>query len=71
MKQHKRRIENLERAMNETIRVIVKRDNEPEQVIVMRKNEPPRQRFNRNPGESATDFLRRAGCASQLANQHL
>lgn len=61
MKQHKRRIENLERAMNETIRVIVKRDTEPEKVLIMRRNEPPHQTYIREPGESTIIFLRRAG----------
>ncbi len=72
MKQHKRRIENLERAMNETIRVIVKRDAEPEKVLVMRRDEPPHQTYTRALGESAHEFLRRAGCmaitAGSIAN---
>ena len=65
MKPYRRRIENLERAIDETIRVIVKRGDEPDRVIVMRKNEPPHQSYNRNPGENVTDFLRRTGCSSQ------
>lgn len=65
MKQHKRRIENLERAMNETIRVIVKRDTEPEKVLVMRRSEPPHQTYTRNTKESPVAFLQRAGCSSQ------
>jgi hypothetical protein len=64
MKQHHRRIKNLERAIEQTIRVIVMRDEGPDQVLVMRKNEPPHQKYFRDQGESATDFLRRAGCSS-------
>lgn len=62
MKQYRRRIENLERAIDETIRVIIKRDNEPEKVLVMRLNEPPHLTYIREHGESAAVFLRRAGC---------
>jgi len=62
MKPYRRRIENLERAIGETIKVIIKRDEEPQSVLVMRRNEPPHQRYTREAGESAASFLLRAGC---------
>lgn len=65
MKQYRRRIENLERAIDETIRVIVKRGDEPEKVLVMRRNEPPHQTYTRESEEDAAAFLQRAGCSSQ------
>ena len=65
MKQYRRRIENLERTIDETIRVIVKRDTELEKVLVMRRDEPPHQTYTRESEESAAAFLQRAGCSSQ------
>lgn len=64
MKQYRRRIENLERTIDETIRVIVKRDTELEKVLVMRRNEPPHQTYTRKAGEDAGVFLLRAGCST-------
>ena len=71
MKPYRRRIENLERAIDETIRVIVMRDEEPDQVLVMHKNSPPHQKYTRAQGEDAVDFLCRAGCETTLITHKL
>lgn len=61
MNKYRRRIENLERTIDETIRVIVMRDNEPDQVILIRKNAPPHQTYTRDIGENVAAFLNRSG----------
>lgn len=68
MKQYKRRIENLERAMNETIRVIIKRGDEPKKVLVMNRNRCPHLIYKRQPDEGANTFLQRAGCKQIRTN---
>lgn len=68
MKPYRRRIKNLERALDEIIRVIVKRGDEPEKVLVMNHNCHPHLIYKRQPDEGANTFLQRAGCQQISAN---
>lgn len=69
MKQYRRRIENLERAIEQIIRVIVLRDEEPDQVIIIRYGHRPHLTYERRLDENANTFLQRAGC-QQIGNNH-
>lgn len=64
-----RRIDSLERALGENIRVIVQRVDThgkatPETIISILPDQPPRS-IRRGPQEAPAAFLKRAGCSGR------